>query len=200
MAFIDTTNHAPELADEVRTMYARQQAHYGYIPNYAKVFCHRPEMMGLWAQLLSGAKRHMSKRHYELTTFAAAHALRSTLCSLAHGKALTEFLSMADVQAMARGRTPDSLSSAEVTMMTFARDVARDATKVTHGQVEQLKRHGFTDADIFDIAATAAARSFWTKVLDALGVEADTAFLEMDGDFRQALTVGRPIDFVRRSA
>ena len=198
MAFIDTTNHAPELADEVHAMYARQAAHYGYIPNYAKVFCHRPEMMRLWSQLLSGAKRHMSHRHYELTTFAAAHALRSTLCSLAHGKALTEFFSAEDVQAMARGKMPDSLSPAEVTMMTFARDVARDATKVTHGQVEQLKQHGFTDADIFDIAAIAAARSFWTKVLDALGVEADAAFVAMDSEFRQALTVGRPIDFVRR--
>ena len=102
MAFIDT-NHAPELDDEVRAMYARQAAHYGYVPNYAKVFCHRPEVMRLWAQLLSGVKRHMDKRRYELTTFAAAHALRSTLCSLAHGKALTEFFSTEDIQAMARG-------------------------------------------------------------------------------------------------
>lgn len=199
MAFIDT-NHAPGLDDDVRAMYERQAAHYGYIPNYAKVFCHRPEVMRLWAQLSSGVRRHMSKRRYELTTFAAAHALRSTLCSLAHGKALTEFLSMEDVQAIASGKTPNSLSAADAAMMTFARDVARDATKVTSGQIERLKQHGFTDADIFDIAATAAARAFWTKVLDALGVEADTAFREMDGDFRRALTVGRPVDFVARPA
>lgn len=197
MAFIDT-HHAPELNDEVSAMYARQAGHYGYIPNYAKVFCHRPEVMRLWAQLLSGVKRHMSKRQYELTTFAAAHALRSTLCSLAHGKALTEFFSMEDVQAMARGKKPGSLSAGEAAMMAFARDVARDATKVTNGQIEQLKQHGFTDAEIFDIAATAAARAFWTKVLDALGVEADVAVREMDAEFRQALTVGRPIDFAGR--
>lgn len=194
MAFIDT-NHAPELDDEVRAMYARQEAHYGYVPNYAKVFCHRPEVMRLWAQLLSGVKRHMDKRRYELVTFAAAHALRSTLCSLAHGKALTEFFSTEDVQAMARGKTPSSLSAAEVAMMAFARDVARDATRVTSGQVGQLKQFGFTDGDIFDIAATAAARAFWTKVLESLGVEADAPFREMERGFREALTVGRPIDF-----
>lgn len=197
MAFIDT-NHAPELEDDVRAMYARQAAHYGYVPNYAKVFCHRPEVMRLWAQLLSGVKRHMDERRYELTTFAAAHALRSTLCSLAHGKALTEFFSMEDIQAMARGKTPTSLTADEVAMMAFARDVARDATKVTSGQIEQLKQHGFTDDQIFDIAAIAAARAFWTKVLDALGVEADAAYREMDGEFRRALTVGRPIDFRAR--
>lgn len=80
-------------------------------------------------------------------------------------------------------------------MMAFARDVARDATKVTSGQVEQLKQHGFTDAEIFDIAAIAAARAFWTKVLDALGVQADPAYRDMDAELRHALTVGRPIDF-----
>ena len=197
MAFIDT-NHAAELEDEVRAMYARQAAHYGYVPNYAKVFCHRPEVMRLWAQLLSGVKRHMDKRRYELTTFAAAHALRSTLCSLAHGKALTEFFSAEDIQAMARGKTPNSLSAGDVALMAFARDVARDATKVTSGQIEQHKQHGFTDGEIFDIAAIAAARAFWTKVLDALGVEADAAYRELDGEFRQALTVGRPIDFRAR--
>ena len=46
MAFIETT--PPVEADgDVRDMYERQEAHYGYVPNYAKVFCHRPEIMKL---------------------------------------------------------------------------------------------------------------------------------------------------------
>ena len=195
MAFIDTIPLA-ESNDDVRAMYERQQAHYGYVPNYAKVFCHRPEVMGLWAQLQSGIRRHMNKRRYELVTFAAAHALRSTLCSLAHGKTLTEFFSAADVQAMVRGKTPESLSAAEAAMMIFARRVAHDATVITSGEVARLKQHGFTDAEIFDIAATAAARAFWTKVIEALGVEADAPFRAMDEQLRKALTVGRPIDFL----
>jgi uncharacterized peroxidase-related enzyme len=195
MAFIDTI-HPAESNDEVRAMYERQQAHYGYVPNYAKVFCHRPEVMGLWAQLQSGIRRHMDKRRFELVTFAAANALRSTLCSLAHGKVLTEFFSAEDVQAMVRGKTPASLSAAEAAMMMFARRVAKDATAITSGEVARLKQHGFTDAEIFDIAATAAARAFWTKVIEALGVEADAPFRAMDYELRKALTVGRPIDFL----
>jgi len=195
MAFIDTIPLA-ESNDDVRAMYERQQAHYGYVPNYAKVFCHRPEVMGLWAQLQSGIRRHMDKRRFELVTFSAAHALRSTLCSLAHGKALTEFFSAADVRAMVRGKTPESVSPAEAAMMIFARRVAHDATVITSGEVARLKEHGFSDAEIFDIAATAAARAFWTKVIEALGVEADAPFRAMDEQFRKALTVGRPIDFL----
>jgi uncharacterized peroxidase-related enzyme len=197
VAYIETIQSAGN-NEELRAMYERQQAHYGYLPNYAKVFCHRPEIMGLWAQLQAGIKRHMDKRRFELVTFAAANALRSTLCSLAHGKVLTEFFSMEDVQAMARGEAPKSLSAAEAAMMTFGRKVARDASAINANDVTLLKQHGFTAAEIFDITATAAARAFWTKVLDALGVEADAPFLKMGREFRDALTVGKPIDGVER--
>jgi alkylhydroperoxidase family enzyme len=95
---------------------------------------------------------------------------------------------------MARGEAPKSLSAAEAAMVAFGRKVARDASAVTSGDVEQLKQHGFTDAEIFDIAATAAARAFWTKVIESLGVEADAPFREMNSELRNALTAGRPID------
>ena len=193
MAYIETVQ-SPAGNEELRAMYERQQAHYGYLPNYAKVFCYRPEIMGLWAQLQSGIKRHMDRRRFELVTFAAANALRSTLCSLAHGKLLTEFLSVEDVQAIARGEAPHSLSAAEAAMMVFGRKVARDASAITADDVELLKHHGFTDAEIFDISATAAARAFWTKMLDSLGVEVDAPLRAMSREFRDALTVGRPID------
>src|SRR3569832_178083 len=68
--------------------------------------------MGLWAQLQVGIKRTMDKRRFELITFAAAHTMRSTLCSLAHGRALTQFFPPEDVQLMARGASPASLTAA----------------------------------------------------------------------------------------
>jgi uncharacterized peroxidase-related enzyme len=194
MAFIDTLPES-DIDAAVRQMYERQQSHYGYVPNYAKVFCYRPELMGLWAQLLSGIKKNMDLRQFELATFAAANVLRSTLCSLAHGRKLTEYFSDEDVKAMVRGEIPASLSAADAALMDYARKVARDATSVTAGDVERLKSFGFSDADVFDIAAAAAARAFFTKVLDGLGVEADAAFRRIDADFRKAMTVGRPIDF-----
>ena len=38
-------------------MYERQETFWGFVPNYARVFCYRPEIMGLWAQLQVGIKR-----------------------------------------------------------------------------------------------------------------------------------------------
>lgn len=194
MAFIDTIS-ASWVTGDAFAMYDRQQRHYGYVPNYATVFCHRPEVMRRWAELLSAIKRPIGKRRFELATFAAAVTLKSTLCTLAHGNALLEFFSAEDVMAMARGETPASLPAAEAALMRFACAVAHDASAVTAEDVAELKRHGFSDAEVFDIAAVAAGRAFFTKVIESLGAASDAPLRAMDPALREALTVGRPVTF-----
>jgi uncharacterized peroxidase-related enzyme len=195
MAFIDTIS-ASWITGEGFAMYDRQQKHYGYVPNYATVFCHRPEIMRRWAELLAAIKRPMDKRRFELVTFVAAHALRSTLCTLAHGKALLQFFSAEDVMAMARGEMPASLSAAEAGLLRFARAVARDASAITADDVAELKGYGFSDAEVFDVVVTVAGRAFFTKVVESLGAATDAPLRTMDSALREALTVGRPVRFV----
>lgn len=193
MSFIRTT--PPQSArDAVADMYRRQQAAWGYVPNYAKVFCHRPEVMTRWGQLLAEIKRPMDRRRFELVTFAAAHELRHTPCAIAHGQALRPFFSDAQIVAIAEGRLDGLLGEGEQAMLRYARQVARDASQVAAGDVAALQAHGFGDAEIFDIAAVAAGRAFFTKLLDALGVLADSPALALDDTLRRVLTVGRPID------
>ena len=193
MAFIETM--PPEAADgAVAAMYLRQQSAWGFIPNYAKAFSLRPEVLARWGQLLAEMRRPMDKRRFELITFAAALELRNSACALVHGKALREFFTDTQILAIAEGRCDDTLSEAERAMVAFARQTAVDATQTTAGQVVALRRHGYTDAEIFDIAAIAAGRAFFAKLLDALGVLPDSPLLALDESLRLALTVGRPID------
>jgi len=193
MPFIETTK--PENANgTVADMYERQQAAWGYVPNYAKVFCHRPEVMARWGRLLAEIKRPMDKRTFELATFVAAQELNNRACTLAHGKALREFFTDEQIVAIAVNKFGDTLTDAEAALVRFARQVAKDASRVTSGQVQALKQFGYSDAEIFDIATTAAGRAFFTKVLDALGVEADAPFRALEPEFREPLAVGRPID------
>jgi hypothetical protein len=74
--------------------------------------------------------------------------------------------------------------------------VAHDASAVTAEDVAELKRHGFSDGEVFDIAAVAAGRAFFTKIIESLGVAADAPLRAMDATLREALTVGRPVTFV----
>lgn len=196
MAFIKTIA-AAEARGEVRDMYRRQESAWGYVPDYARVFCHRPEVMERWGRMLAAIKRPVDARRLELVTFAAAHELRHSSCSLAHGAALAKIIGNDAVIAIANGDDSKIVTDAERAMMEFARGIAKDASKITSGEVEALRvKHGLQDEEIFDIAAIAASRSFFTKLLDALGSEPDAAFMKMDDDLRRALTVGRPISCI----
>ena len=193
MAFINTIP-AREATGAALEMYERQENHWGYVPNYSKVFSHRPEVMARWGRMLAEIRRPVDDRRFELVTFVAAIELKHSACSLAHGKQLADMIGDAAVMAIADGRESDVLPADEVAIVRFARNIARDARKITSGQVEALKTiHGLTDEDIFDIAAIAAGRSFFTKILDALGSEPDSSFMVMSDELRRRLTVGRPI-------
>jgi uncharacterized peroxidase-related enzyme len=193
MAFVDTIS--PEAAEgAVAAMYQRQQAAWGYVPNYARVCSLRPEVLARWGNLLAEIKRPMDKRRFELVTFVAAVELHNTACALVHGKALRPFFSDAQILAIADGRADTVLDEAEQAMVAFARQTAGDATQTTAAQVAALKQHGFSDAAVFDIAATAAGRAFFAKLLDALGTLPDAPLHALDERFRSALAIGRPID------
>jgi uncharacterized peroxidase-related enzyme len=193
MAFIETVP-VDQATGEVRAMYERAQANLGYVPNYAKVFSLRPEVMGAWSGLLASIRGHMDLRRYELVTLAAARALHSSYCMLAHGTILRrQFYGPEQLAAIAGGTADAGLEPAEAAMMAFAERVAKDASSITAEDVEGLRAHGFTDAEIFDIAAAAAARCFFSKLLDALGAEPDSAYLALEDDLRRRLTPGRPV-------
>ena len=193
MSFIRTIP-AKQATGAARDMYARQQEHWGYVPNYAKDFSHRPEVMARWGKLLAELRRPVSDYRFELVTFVAARALKHSACSLAHGRLLADMIGADNVAAIAAGREAAVLSACDAAIVEFARAVAVDATRTTSGQVDALKQlHGLSDADVFDIAAIAAGRCFFSKLLDALGSEPDVSFMSFDADFRQLLTIGRPI-------
>ena len=196
MPFIETT--APSDAKgAVQALYERQQASWGFVPNYARAFCHRPELMILWADLQRGIRSHVEPRRYELVTLAAALALRTSYCSLAHGKALRAWFSDEEIRAIATGGEAAAavLSEAELAMMAYAARAATSPWRVTAGEIAALKAHGFTDAEIFDIAAVATARAFFSGVVEAVGGEPDSSFLELDESLRELLVVGRPISY-----
>jgi alkylhydroperoxidase family enzyme len=84
------------------------------------------------------------------------------------------------------------LEPAEVAMMEYAQKVALRAYEVTAEDVTRLRAHGFTDSEILDIALAAAARCFFSKLLDAVGAEPDEAYAELAEALADVLPAGRP--------
>jgi len=195
MAFIDTTD-ADDATGEVRAMYERQQKSWGYVPNYAKLFSHRPQVLAAWADLIAAIRAPVDARTFELVTFAAARALGSSSCSLAHGKKLLErFLSASEVAALAAERETDTtLSAAEVAMVRFSRKLVRDSSSVAQCDVDAMRANGIDDTRIFDIACIAAGRAFFANLLEGLGSLPDHALGELPAGLTSALAVGREVD------
>ena len=158
--------------------------------NMEQLFELRPEAFAAWQQLVTAVKATSDNRRYELATLAAARKLRSSYCTLAHGKVLAErFYDFDSVAAL-----PDGLDDADRAIMAFAEQVVADATAITQEDVDKLRGHGLSDDEIFDVVLAATIRCFFSKTLDALGVQPDAEFVELEPAFRDALTVGRPIE------
>jgi uncharacterized peroxidase-related enzyme len=193
MAYIRTIPPA-EAEGRVREIYRENQSRFGYVPNWAQAFSLRPDVMDAWAALLRSIRSTLSARGYELSTLAAARALRSSYCSLAHGTVLADTVFDAPaVTAIATDHADAPLEPRERAMMAFVEKLVRHADQITAADVDGLRSHGYRDEDIFDLAAAGAARCFFSKLLDALGVEPDSSFNDLDPALRRALTVGRPV-------
>jgi uncharacterized peroxidase-related enzyme len=176
-------------------IYDAERARLGYVPNYAKVFALRPEVYRAWAGLNTAVKAGMDPRRYELATLAAARRLRSTYCSLAHATVLRDrFYDEATVRGIAADHQRAGLDPVDVAVMDFAGKVAGDAPGVTVADIEALRAHGLDDGEIFQVALAAAARCFFSTVLDAAGAEPDRQYEQsLDPQLRRTLTVGRAI-------
>lgn len=168
----DDTAHRP-----VREIYDADLATRGYIANFTRLFSLRPKAYTAWKNLIGTISGAMDLRRYELATFAAASALRCRYCVAAHGSVLeSNFFTHEQVEAITRDYRSAGLEEVEVAIMSFAAKVARHAYRVTPSDVNGLRSHGLTDAEILDVTLAAAARSFFSKTLDALGAEPDAAY------------------------
>jgi uncharacterized peroxidase-related enzyme len=161
--------------------------------NYERAFAARPEVYEAWTQLAAAIKAGMDLRRYELVTLAAARRLRSSYCCLAHGTILAERFGEPVLEIVHDHRAA-GLAEVDVAVMDLAGQVVDDAASIGEDDLQRLRKLGLTDAEIMDVVLAAAARCFFSKTLDGLGVRADADYAGLEpATLRDALVVGRPI-------
>ena len=176
---------SPEEADgAVKAMYEAAEAAEGYLPNQVRLFSLNPAARAAWRQLVESINADMDHRRYELVTLAAAATVRCRYCVSAHAAVVMEsdYFDRAQVDEIARDfRSADSLDARDKEIMVFAEKVALDANRVAPEDVDHLRAHGLSDKEIFDVTLAAAARVFYSKVLQAMGAEPDEALAATNG-------------------
>src|SRR3954466_11781711 len=132
--------------------------------NFERAFEERPEVYAAWQQLNGAIKAGMDLRRYELATLAAARRLRSSYCSLAHGKVLLETYDE-PVRAIAEDRGSSGLDAIDLAVMELAERVVDDASAIGPEDLQALRDLGLSDTDVMDVVLAAAARCFFSKTL-----------------------------------
>jgi alkylhydroperoxidase family enzyme len=87
-----------------------------------------------------------------------------------------------------------ALSQEDRAVYVFATKVATDAAGIDQADVDALRAVGLSDADVADVVFAAAARSFFTAVLDGLGAQLDEQTAQtFSPALLQSMVVGRPV-------
>lgn len=186
----------PDQADgDLGAWYDSQQAMWGFLPDYAGAFSHRPDVAQAWAALNHAVRGGMDRRRFELATIAAARARRSTVCTVAHSKFLRDVAhDEAALAAICEQPDGSGLGDEDRAVYEFATKVATDAASVEQSDIDRLRSVGLSDAEITDVALAVGARCFFTAVLDALGAQADPqTAATFPAEQLESMLVGRPV-------
>jgi len=75
------------------------------------------------------------------------------------------------VEAIKSDPEKADIGAKDKAMLTFAKKLTLSPSQMTKADVDELRRVGFKDADIHDIAAVASYYNFVNRMASGLGVE-----------------------------
>ncbi|MBK1662077.1 peroxidase-related enzyme [Paracraurococcus ruber] len=153
----------PKLADlpaDIRSRIETVQEKSGFIPNVFLMLAYRPEEFRAFMayhDTLMDKKDGLSKADREMIVVAVSAHNQCQYCVIAHGAILrirAKNPLVAD-QVAANFRKAD-ITPKQKAMLEFALKVTQRANEVEEADSAALRDHGFTDDEIWDIAAIAA--------------------------------------------
>lgn len=187
LMFIQTRSEA-EAEGKLRSIYEGDIQSMGYVPNHAKVFSLRPDVLEAWRAFQGSIRKNLRLRRYELVTLAAAMTLKCRYCLLAHGAILLKNgVSPDQLRKILTDFKDAGLEPGEVAMMEFTQKVIRDASEITRADIDVLRALDLEDVEILDITLTATMRSFASKTFDALGAGPDPVYAELEHELSDLL-------------
>lgn len=164
-----------EATGHVAEMYAGDLADDGFVYAHTRAMAMNPGVHAAFEALVGATVPSIGLRNYELVTLAAARAIHSSHCLLAHGRKTlrADLMDEDQLVRLAEDYRDAGLTAAEVAMMAYAERLSTDAAAMTDADSQALRDHGFSDRQIADITFAAAARNFFSRSLQALAVPVD---------------------------
>lgn len=176
----------PDLADmpdDIRNRILAVQEKSGFIPNVFLVLAHRPEEFRAffaYHDALMDKPGNLTKAEREMIVVATSNLNQCQYCVVAHGAILrirAKDPLIAD-QVAINYRKAD-ITDRQKAMLDFAVRVSTEAQKVSESDFATLRSHGFTEEDIWDIAAISAFFGLSNRLANVTSMRPNSEFYSM---------------------
>ncbi|UFS73489.1 peroxidase-related enzyme [Tardiphaga sp. 37S4] len=171
------------LPEDIRTRILAVQEKSGFVPNVFLTLAHRPdEFRAFFAyhDALMDKPGPITKAEREMIVVATSNANQCQYCVVAHGAILRVRAKnplIAD-QIAVNYRKAD-ITPRQRAMLDFAMKVSMQAYEVGDADIEALKRHDFTEDDVWDIAAIAAFFGMSNRLANVTSMRPNDEFFAM---------------------
>jgi len=162
------------LPEDVAELFDKCQQKLGLIPNVLIAYAHNPAKLRAFSQMyntLMLGPSGLSKLEREMIAVAVSALNRCWYCLVAHGAAVRVLSGSPELgEALVMNHHYADLTPRQRAMIEFARKLTTDSANIGEADRAALRGHGFTEADIWDIAETAAFFNMSNRMASAVGM------------------------------
>src|SRR6195952_5150848 len=172
-----------KLPEDIRSRILSVQEKSGFVPNVFLTLAYRPEEFRAffaYHDALMEKDSGLTKAEREMIVVATSSANQCHYCVIAHGAILrirAKNPQIAD-QIAINYRKAD-ITPRQKAMLDFAMKVSRDAETVSEADFADIARHGFSNDDVWDIAAISAFFALSNRMANVTGMRPNDEFYMM---------------------
>lgn len=168
------------LPDDIQKYFNICQEKLDLVPNVLKAYAFEMEklrpFMAMYNELMLG-ESGLSKLEREMIAVVVSSVNRCWYCQVAHGAAVRELSGNPQLgEAMVMNWRVAELDDRQRGMLAFAEKVTKSSAEVEEHDRQALRILGFSDRDIWDIAATVGFFSMSNRMASAVGMKPNDAY------------------------
>jgi uncharacterized peroxidase-related enzyme len=167
------------LSPEMQAYFEKCQEKLGFVPNVLKAFAFdnaKLEAFVEYRQQLVQAAESLSKLEIEMIATVVSSQNRCFYCITAHGNSVRQLGNPLLGEMMVQNYRAARLPKRQRAMLDFAVKLTTQPWEVEEEDRERLRRAGFSDRDIWDIASVAAFYNMTNRLASATDMRPNTVY------------------------
>src|SRR5271170_7264688 len=171
---------AEQLSPEMAAYFAQCQEKLGFVPNVLQAYVFDMAKLSAFVAMYNDlmlAPSGLSKLEREMIAVAVSAHNRCYYCLVAHGAAVRQLSGDPPLgELMAMNYRAARLSKRQRAMLDFAVKLTAEPWLIEEGDHAALRRSGFSDRDVWDIAAVAGFFNMSNRVASATDMRPNSVY------------------------